>query len=733
MKRRFKQRDNRRKDERAAMPSATWKLRATGGPTAVDVEEVRRSLSVLVDPDYWVELRGLPSGKSYIRKGSDLDGLCQAAIELSDNRNIYYGINPVRSEQVHGTSGGATKEDIANRRWVLIDVDPVKPDPDLSATDDEKESARMLAEKVMNELSSQEWPAPLLIDSGNGWHLMYRVDLPNDNHSQSLVKSVLYNLAKRFDNDAAKIDKSVHNPSRIAKLPGTWARKGPDEKNRPYRQAKMIHCPIETEILSIEKLQSVANNETTPSSSASQFTIRAGGDRTAYAQAALEREIARVVLAVPGPQEGRNNALNRAGYSMGQLVAAGLIFRQEVESKLRFAALKAGLSEEEIERTLPRAISDGEKQPRQIPENNGKHDGPKFAKGEVIIIRASSIKPRHVEWIWPGRIPLGKLTTFAGQGGLGKTFVLCDITARITRGAEWPDSVGECTEPGQVLFVSGEDDLDDTIVPRLIEMNADLSKVIFLKTSVQDEFKLSDLETLNTAVKQAGRDVRFVAIDPPTAYLGKVDDHKNAELRGLLSPLKNWAAERRIALVFNTHVNKPQGAKVEAMMRVMGSVAWVNAVRAAHMFAKDPDDPERRLFCGMKLNIGKEKKGLAYRILSTDKLARVEWLGEVDTTADEAINRDRSRPRQLLATEWLVEIFSQKLEWSSDEFWASAKHHNISKNAIDEARVRLFMPKPRKSTSTHGDSTWVWWVPPDWPPLVESRQVATANDDEAGF
>jgi hypothetical protein len=169
--------------------------------------------------------------------------------------------------------------------------------------------------------------------------------------------------------------------------------------------------------------------------------------------------------------------------------------------------------------------------------------------------------------------------------------------------------------------------------------------------------------------------------------------------------------------VFNTHVNKPQGAKVEAMMRVMGSVAWVNTVRAAHMFTKDPNDPERRLFVGMKLNIGRERKGLAYRIVTLpDDRATVEWLGEVDTTADEAVGGG-STPRRVIAAEWLVERFREKTEWVSDDLFRAARNHNVSRSAVFEAKKALNLPKALKVVQENGNEHWIWWVPPVWPQL----------------
>jgi putative DNA primase/helicase len=304
------------------------------------------------------------------------------------------------------------------------------------------------------------------------------------------------------------------------------------------------------------------------------------------------------------------------------------------------------------------------------------------------------------------------------MGGLGKTFTLCDIAARVSRGLPWPDGPDIVHPAGQVLFVSGEDDPEDTLVPRLIELGADLGRVCFLKTEVLDRFSLADLKALDEILSQIGPEVRLVAIDPPTAFLGTVDDHKNAELRGLLSPLKSWAFRQQCAVIFNTHLNKGHGNKVEALTRVMGSVAWVNAVRAAFLFVRDPDDEklERRFFVPMKMNLAREKPGLAYRIQSTTgDRAKVEWLGEINLSADEAvIAGTKVKVKTINAAEWLIERFREKREWPSTELFQAANQDGIKRDAVFEAKRILELPKAKLIYSVEGKRIWVWWVPDDW-------------------
>lgn len=718
-------------------------LRATGQQRAIDTAAVRAAISVLCDARHGVEIRSVPFRGATVCRAADRDAICEAAQRFSDyGVGVYYTLNPVPADLI----GNAKDVDVLFRRLLLIDVDPVRTsgDPKDNATAEEKEVARLVAVAIMDWLTELGWPAPLLIDSGNGWHLIYRIDLPNNDHAKLLVRNVLCALGDKFDTPAAGVDRSVANASRIAKLPGTWACKGPHSAERPHRLARTMFCPEVPEIVTAEQLEAVAkaakeqvatNGKPLPPRQYGlpKLTATDGGTAEAYGRKALDGECARVRLAIAGPQGGRNNALNAAAFSLGQLVAGGVLAQSAVEGGLYEAAIVAGLDDKETRGTIRSGLVAGMKLPRTPkPKPEAEPAASAVPAGESIIIRASKIVPRKVEWLWPGRIPLGKLTTFAGVGGLGKTFVLCDITARVTRGSEWPHSGGECAEPGQVLFLSGEDDPDDTLVPRLIELGADLDKVCFLRSEVQDQFTLKDLVTLDKALAEVGDGVRFVVIDPPSCFLGEADDHKNAEVRSLLGPLKSWAAKHRLGVVFNTHFTKPGSAKVEAAMRVMGSVAWVNAVRAAHIFARDPEDVDKVLFVPLKMNLTKRRHALAYKIVETTAdMAKVEWLGEVDTTADAAASGDHGKPRRVVASEWLVERFRERLEWESKELFDRAKHDGVSRNAVFEAKTKLDLPRARRTTEANGDFIYHWWVPEDWPLLSRVPTEVSGQQDSS--
>lgn len=175
-----------------------------------------------------------PDGEFEIR-WFDAEGFPHSNGSLPVNYyNAYCTFNPIRH-----TTEPATDADVLRRRWFYIDVDPERP-AGIMATAEEVNAARQLAWQVITFLEFMGWPRPLVSFTGNGIGLYYSIDLPNDADSLALVKRLLRGLATRFDTDQAKIDPSVCNAARITRIPGTWNRKGPDTRERPHRQCRIL-------------------------------------------------------------------------------------------------------------------------------------------------------------------------------------------------------------------------------------------------------------------------------------------------------------------------------------------------------------------------------------------------------------------------------------------------------------------------------------------------------------
>ena len=173
---------------------------------------------------------------------SSLDA-CKEAFEkdaLSLNAkgyNVYTLLNPLNP--AFSGAGGAQNTDILYRDLLLVDIDRAGETSE-PATAAEVEAAKALAIQIRLFMEARGWPAPFVVMSGNGYHLYYVLEgVGNDSTSADLVRSVLNELASKFDNATVSVDTSVHNASRITKVPGTMMRKGKESELRPYRMAEV--------------------------------------------------------------------------------------------------------------------------------------------------------------------------------------------------------------------------------------------------------------------------------------------------------------------------------------------------------------------------------------------------------------------------------------------------------------------------------------------------------------
>ncbi len=221
------------------------------------IDEVLRALRLLRRPGAVVEVRALGTWKTRSGYFDDFGAAAQAAAELDRQEyQVYLNLNEVdpallaraanRVRDMGRDDSSTADRDVVRRGWLLVDLDPVRPSG-VSATDAEKEAALRRADEIVAHLGAQGWPGPVVADSGNGYHLLYPLDLPNDKESGGLVKGVLEALAFKFDDDKVKVDTGVHNAARIVRLYGTLCRKGDDLPERPHRRSRILTIPMEAQ------------------------------------------------------------------------------------------------------------------------------------------------------------------------------------------------------------------------------------------------------------------------------------------------------------------------------------------------------------------------------------------------------------------------------------------------------------------------------------------------------
>ncbi len=240
---------------------------------------------------------------------------------------------------------------------------------------------------------------------------------------------------------------------------------------------------------------------------------------------------------------------------------------------------------------------------------------------DVELTCMSDIQMKPIEWLWEGRIACSKITVIAGNPGLGKSQLTAWLASIVTQGLYWPDTYSKAPQ-GEVIFLSAEDDVADTIKPRLLATGAVESLCHVLQAvnihaadgSVSKRgLDLSqDIKRLSNAIGSRQGNVKLVIVDPVSAYLGKVDSNKNAEIRGLMMQLSAIAEEHGVAIVMITHNSKDD--KKSPLDRVIGSIGMVAAARAAYTVIKDTKNPELRYFLPLKNNIGNDYNGFAFEI-----------------------------------------------------------------------------------------------------------------------
>ena len=227
-----------------------------------NAKQIVEWLAFLIDADSTVEMRILFEGKPPIVRhypSNQLAQLARDALRQSKGaKGVYWLMNPLPADWEGGT---AKDGDIVRRRWLLVDCDPKRAGT-VSATEAEKELAEEKIFAVETFLESHGWPMPIIADSGNGWHLLYRIDLPADD--EGLVARVLKTLARQFSDEQVDIDVKVGNASRICKLYGTLAAKGANTPERPHRVSKITTIPESLDVVPVELLRKLASEGEQP-------------------------------------------------------------------------------------------------------------------------------------------------------------------------------------------------------------------------------------------------------------------------------------------------------------------------------------------------------------------------------------------------------------------------------------------------------------------------------------
>jgi hypothetical protein len=705
-------------------------------------EEIRKGVEALFPDGSLVELR-IPKSSvgTIIGFFRDREKLIQAIESYSGKvPAVYYTLNEPAPELYDNAqlkdvavagADGCKDAVVMVRNWLLIDCDPIrvdtagKPldDQKVSTTDEEKAASLTTAHEVEAYLQDKGWPEPISTDSGNGYHLLYNLGgMPSTKELTETVHKVLEHLAEKFNSDRVGVDVVVSNPSRITKAYGSFTMKGAPTEERPHRFSRVLmaggNAPVTIMQLAALKPTPVPAKKSSIIIKAKAAEKYAMTDGPAKMEEFLEwYDIAHKVMVrekngykwqiIPCPFNAEHNLGEVAVFVNDD---GGYGFKcfhnscvdnhwQEFKSHLESISGKKFF----WQTNLVTAAAPNDK-----------------PTSKVSWTCAANISPEVVSWLWPNRIPFGKLTLFAGHPSVGKGMATMYVAACASTGKAWQDSKNT-NAPVKVAIVSSEDAAKDTLLPRLMAAGADLSKIFILNGMVTEkgekDFTLdTDIPGLREKLDQ-NPEVKVVIIDPIMNHLGKLKGNSEQEVREGLTPLAKLAEMSGAAIILVTHYNKSQNS--DSIQRVGGAMGMVGAVRVAWSFGKDKVDGKMKM-TPLKANIAPNQGGLEYEIVSTDVEIDGHWIpmgkmqfGETTHSSVDAALSTASKyavvPQYKLAADWLVNHLANGEVYAAAEVYTSAEYAGFStaiiKQAVKELNGTILKSQP------FNPGPWFWQIP----------------------
>ena len=348
---------------------------------------------------------------------------------------------------------------------------------------------------------------------------------------------------------------------------------------------------------------------------------------------------------------------------------------------------------------------------------------------EYKATKFSQIEPEFLSWLWPNRIPYGKVTLLVGNSGIGKSILSMYIAAQVSRGAEWPDCPGvrqgwldeeTNTHVGEgVIVLTTEDDLADTVRVRLEAAGACLNNIYTVSVSKtykddKQEYPIYDLleeiDVLEQMIEDTGN-IGLIILDPITAYMGKLNANSNTEVRYFMNPLKELAEKYELAILGISHFNKNED--VSAINRTLGSIGFVAAARSVWSVFVNPADEDSRLMLPVLGNVGKNPKGLEFKLVDADvqtidgvigsvrcEFERDQVLRTADDIFEDAKKKQRAPVKHKVKI-WIEEQIKQG-NMDAKTIEELAKKEGISRNTLYRAKEDIGIKSKREGKK------WVW-------------------------
>ena len=321
------------------------------------------------------------------------------------------------------------------------------------------------------------------------------------------------------------------------------------------------------------------------------------------------------------------------------------------------------------------------------------------------LINMEQVEVEKIDWLLYPFIPFGKVTIVQGDPGEGKTTMVLQIIAKLTKGeavlpsGSYEPALEEKTmdlEPVNVIYQTAEDGLGDTIKPRLLSAGADCSRVMVIDDNDQ-ALTMMDARLEEAIIKTKAR---LVVLDPIQGFLGAaVDMHRANEIRPLMKRVAVLAEKYHCAIILIGHMNKNSNGK--SSYRGLGSIDFQAAARSVLIVGRIKDEPEIRVVCHVKSSLAPEGKSIAFRL---DKDTGFEWIGEYDISADDLLSGDNRGQKIHEAKEFLKEILVSG-SVAQTKVAEEAESRGIKKKTLWNAKKEL------EIESVKIGNQWFWMLP----------------------
>ncbi len=294
------------------------------------------------------------------------------------------------------------------------------------------------------------------------------------------------------------------------------------------------------------------------------------------------------------------------------------------------------------------------------------------------------------------------------------SYLSLDIAARVSLGGQWPD--GGVVNIGNVLIISVEDGMADTIVPRLILLDADLTHIRCIGATVENNvetksFNLQDhLQLLEDQI--LGFKATLLILDPVLAFTGNKDTHKSSDVRAVMAPLAEMADATQCTIIAIIHLNKKSG-EFNSIYRLTGSLDFAAAARSVMVVGKHPEIEGRRVFAPVKMNLSAMPPAMEYSFTEDGIFA---WGQESTLEANDILSvpinpEDKTTREQV--KDFLLDLL-QDGPMFAKEVWRAVDDHGFAKNTVrraaDEIGVQTWQNKGKAGAK--GSPGWTWGLDP---------------------